>query len=152
MFSRLWSWLAPRLLLIWAIVVFLLVIYGTVAKADDAARRAVVVSITDGDTIQVTAEAWPGMYYHGPVRLRGVDTPELRGKCASEKRAARLAAFALETLILGKDVLLTDIAEDKYGRVLARVWIDGRDAAEILVMHEFGRPYAGGRRKGWCHG
>ena len=45
---------------------------------------AEVVRVVDGDTIEVNAHYWPGHTWRGKVRLRGIDTPELRGKCEIE--------------------------------------------------------------------
>ena len=49
---------------------------------------ATVTSVYDGDTIKVEAEVWPGITWTGSVRVLGVDTPELTGKCPEEKAAA----------------------------------------------------------------
>lgn len=50
-----------------------------------------VLSVYDGDTVKVEAAMWPGLTWKGSVRVEGVDTPELRGKCEAEKRKARAA-------------------------------------------------------------
>ena len=49
---------------------------------------AKVIKVYDGDTITVEAYPWPGITANASVRVDGVDTPEIRGKCESEKRKA----------------------------------------------------------------
>ena len=50
--------------------------------------NARVVSVYDGDTMTVGAAPWPGLTARTSVRVAGVDTPEIRGKCQAEKDLA----------------------------------------------------------------
>ena len=45
---------------------------------------AQVLRVIDGDTIAVRAQIWIGQSVETRVRIVGVDTPELRGRCALE--------------------------------------------------------------------
>ncbi len=110
-----------------------------------------VVSVYDGDTVKVEAAMWPGMTWNGSVRVRGVDTPELRGKCEAEKVKAKVARDFVRVRI-GKRVVLTDVQKGKYaGRVVAGIRLaDGSDLTALLIRQGHGRPYGGGRRRGWC--
>lgn len=116
------------------------------------AVAAVVTAVIDGDTLAVRAAAWPGFEATATVRLIGIDTPELRGRCERETAAAIAARTAAADLAPpGARVILSGIDSDKYGRTLARVTLaDGRDLAEALLAAGHGRPYAGGARQGWC--
>ena len=71
--------------------------------------------IVDGDTMECAGT--------GPVRLIGIDAPELSQSPFGAQAAAALAGFVPP----GSDVLLeSDVeARDKYGRLLAYVWYDG---------------------------
>lgn len=60
----------------------------TPVSAGELAVPATVVSVYDGDTFTVEARPWPGMTLRTSVRVRGVDTPEIRGKCQAEKDLA----------------------------------------------------------------
>lgn len=114
---------------------------------------AEVVAVVDGDTFRAKALVWPDVAVAVSVRLRGVDTPELRGRCKREKARARKARdFVRGLLPAGTRVLLSEVARDKYaGRVDARVTLaDGRDLAKLLLERGLGRAYDGGRRAGWC--
>ena len=111
--------------------------------------------IVDGDTFRIFVGLASGELTSTPVRIRGLDTPELHGACEAEIRAAREAARALERLLRGGEVLLERIASDKYERVLARVLVRGPDArlhdvAEAMVGVGYGRAYDGRKRARWC--
>lgn len=112
---------------------------------------AEVLAVTDGDTLRVRVRLWPnGLVAEEPVRLAGLDAPELRGQCESERAAARRARARLAELA-GIRVVLRAVSRDKYGRLLARVETpDGRDLAARLIAEGLARAYAGGARAGWC--
>ena len=125
------------------------------AEIDDAEilASAPVVSVYDGDTFTVEVAVWPGFRWKGSVRVDGVDTPELRGKCEEEKRLAKAARDFVQELALGTVVLLTDVGRDKYaGRGVAKVQLkDGRDLTELLIETGHGQPYDGmGVKPLWC--
>ncbi|MGB0750188.1 MAG: thermonuclease family protein [Magnetospiraceae bacterium] len=107
--------------------------------------------VYDGDTFTADATPWPKVTIRVSVRLRGVDTPELRGKCEAEKAKARAARDALKELLQSAPVTITNIERGKYaGRVVADVWAGDVNAAEVLIAEGLGRPYDGGKRVGWC--
>ncbi len=112
--------------------------------------NARVVSVYDGDTLTVDAAPWPGLTARTSVRVAGVDTPEIRGRCQREKDLAiRARDFVRATV--GAQVQLTNVRLGKYaGRVIADVWVDGRKLSDLLIAENLGRPYHGGRREGWC--
>ena len=115
---------------------------------------AQVLSVIDGDTIVARARIWLGQRLETRVRLAGVNTPELRGKCPEERLLARRARDLVRTMIADGDVLLRDIQYGKYaGRVVAHVAAaDGTDVARALLEAGLGRPYNGARRHSWCPG
>ena len=61
--------------------------------------NARVVSVYDGDTLTVDAEPWPGLTARTKVRVAGVDTPEIRGKCQAEKDLAIQARDFVRSLV-----------------------------------------------------
>ena len=113
---------------------------------------AAVERIVDGDTLAVRVTVWLGQELAVLVRVRGIDAPELRGDCDSEKARAVDAAAALERLVGGQPVVLSEIEGDKYfGRVLSNVvTTGGADVAAALIAAGLARPYDGGERLSWC--
>lgn len=64
--------------------------------------------------------------------------------------AGKAKAFTRAKLKDAKRVELVRFPPDRYGRTLARVYLDGRDLADLLIEAGLGRPYDGGRRASWC--
>jgi len=111
---------------------------------------AEVISVYDGDTIKVTAQPRPGMSLDTSVRVRGIDTPEIRGKCPSEKLKAIKARDQAKSFV-GQHVILNNIELGKYaGRVIANVLVGDQDLGEFLINSGLARPYDVGKRKPWC--
>lgn len=110
-----------------------------------------LVGIIDGDTIKVTL---PGIHplfgERLSVRIRGIDTPEIRGKCEVEKTKAKKARDYLRKLLKGAVIQLIDVERGKYFRIVATVKANGLDVAAALIQRGLGRPYDGGKRLTWC--
>lgn len=68
-----------------------------------------VAEVVDGDTFFIQNRQ--------PIRLYGINAPEL-GNCYSEESKNELAK-----MILGKEVRLTGLQADHYGRVVADVYL-----------------------------
>jgi len=113
---------------------------------------AKVVRVFDGDTFTVEAYPWPGLEAKASVRVNGVDTPEIRGKCDAEKQKAIEAREFVKGLVLGETVFLQNVKHGKYaGRVIADVKLNnGENLALKIISQGLGREYHGGAREGWC--
>lgn len=90
-----------------------------------------------------------------PVRIRSIDTPEIRGKCESEKERAIQARNLVQGLIEqstkeGRHVVLNAPKRGKYFRIVADVYTDGLSVGKALVNQGHARSYDGGKRTGWC--
>ena len=101
----------------------LAVVVGVAAVAaatDTAALEAAVVRVVDGDTIHVRLGERVEK-----VRYIGVNTPELHHPTRGEEPGGREAADVNRRLVAGKRVRLElDVqARDRYGRLLAYVWV-----------------------------
>jgi len=114
--------------------------------------EAQLVRVVDGDTLIVRARVWIGQTVETMVRIDGIDAPELRGRCAGEREAARAARARVQELIGARPVRLRAVRYGKYaGRVLARVeTAEGVEVGTRLVEEGHARRYAGGRREPWC--
>jgi micrococcal nuclease len=111
-----------------------------------------VLEVIDGDTFLARAKVWPGHEVTVSVRLRGIDAPERRAMCDSEKEAAEEARLALEYVLSAAPVQIRNISGDKYfARVIADAGNDDvSDAAAFMLELGLARPYQGGKRLGWC--
>ena len=97
-------------------------------------KTGYVIKVYDGDTITIAGRLpYPeSPLYRFQVRLLGIDSPEIKGKTDKEKEAAHKSQHALESLVLNKTVLLREISTEKYGRILANVYLV-TDTEELLV-------------------
>lgn len=106
------------------------------------AYHATYLSNHDGDTAVFRVDR--GQLTHGihdvpewTIRLFGIDTWELTG--ADKDKGAAARAFTTAVLSRAHTITVQTIHPDlrppeleKYGRVLARVFVDGEDLADLL--------------------
>jgi endonuclease YncB( thermonuclease family) len=118
------------------------------------AYPAEVIRVLDGDTFEARVRVWPGLDITTKVRLRGIDAPEMRARCADERIKAEAAREALSALLARGRVAITHVSLGKYGgRVLAEVSVrDAGNVGEALLAGGHVRRYSGGRRESWCGG
>jgi len=107
-----------------------------------------VVKVYDGDTITIAAylPIPNSPLYRFSVRLNGIDTPEIRGKTRAEKDLALVAKNALSEFILGKVVELRNIMNEKYGRILADVYLGATHINEWMIENKYAVRYGGGAK------
>jgi micrococcal nuclease len=108
-----------------------------------------VIKVYDGDTITIAAKLPFGdsPLYRLSVRLNGIDTPEIKCKTDDEKIAAKQAKDALSNLILNKYVTFKNIQTEKYGRILADVYIGELHVNMWLITEKYAVKYDGGTKK-----
>lgn len=130
---------------------------GRVARRIDGPYRARDIRVVDGDTFEARLSIWFNQDVTVLVRLDGVDAPELRGRCAREKRLALEAQDALGAILASGEVFVRDLHADKYnGRAVARVSVADRsgafsdDVGALLVTGGYARAYDGRARAPWC--
>lgn len=113
---------------------------------------AELIRVIDGDSIVARIRIWLGQDIVTTVRLQGLDTAELKSRCAAEKELALAAKSRLEELIGNQRIEIYDIHRDKYGgRVLAHIRTkDQGDVSQVLISENLARPYAGKKRGSWC--
>ena len=113
-----------------------------------------VKGIYDGDTFYSDLCALPKPLSEVSIRIVGIDTPEIRTTCASEKVLGYAAKAKLQELLEGQTVVVVKEVEwDKYGgRIDGRVFLeDGTDIAAKMIESGLARPYEGGTREPWCN-
>lgn len=126
------SWSKRTLPRLTAAVVFSLGVVPAVPEVHE------VVRVIDGDTVIVRL----GTDLER-VRLVGVDSPETYPKSRTEPYGPEATAFMTE-LLAGAYVSLdlADTPRDRYGRLLATVYLqDGRDAGLLLLQAGLAEPF-----------
>jgi len=109
-------------------------------------------SCYDGDTCRFTfLGEHPLLGKNVPVRLLGIDTPEMNAHCIAEGRDAAKAQAALEGKLRRAHRIEVRVkAKDAYGRLLGTVIADKVNLNEWMLKQGYARPYKGGSRKSWC--
>lgn len=107
------------------------------------AYRATILSVHDGDSLTCDVDLGFRIRQTMPLRLLGLDAPELRteqGRAARDWLTARLPA--------GTIVLVRTVRDrrEKYGRLLADVTDQAGSVNTDLLVAGHATPYSGGRR------
>lgn len=115
------------------------------AGAAPAPQSGVVAWVTDGDTFRLRSGE--------RIRIAGIDAPETQpgnAKCRAELARGKAATRAAIALLKGRRVEIERVGRS-YDRTVARVRLDGRDVAALLVEKGAARWWPRGRpRPDWC--
>ena len=99
---------------------------------------AAVVRVIDGDTLQADLDlGWGVVMRKATIRVADINCPEMNtpaGKAA--------AARANELVPPGSQITVVSHSRDKYGRVLATVYVGNRSLANVLVAEGHAEAYA----------
>ena len=135
------------------IVLFLLLPSYSFAKSFGDYEGAIYVRNYDGDTITFNL---PGLHpiigEKISIRVNGIDTPEIRGKCEKEKYDAQQAKeMVAEILKDAEQIVLKNMERGKYFRIAADVIVDGENLADMLIEAGMAIKYDGGKKTHkWC--
>lgn len=113
-----------------------------------------IASIYDGDTFHAYIQGiTPRGERSTRIRIRHLDTPEIKGKCPAEIKGALAArAKARQWLMQASTIQLSHLGYDRYGRLLATVTLNGQQSyANKMIQQGLARPYEGKKRQGWCY-
>lgn len=97
-----------------------------------------VVGVADGDTITVLRDGHDQV----KIRLYGIDAPE------SGQPFGKASKQSLSSMVYGQSVQVEAMDTDRYGRTVARIFVDGEDvnAAQLRSGHAWlYRQYCKGR-------
>ena len=110
------------------------------------------IEVHDGDTLYLSIKEYPPIIGdHIGIRVLGVDTPEIRGKCDYEKNLAQQAkTFTTNAINNAKKIELKKLDRDKYFRILAELWIDDKNFADMLITNKLAYAYFGEAKTPWC--
>lgn len=111
-------------------------------------NKVSLASVYDGDTFKVyLACKYPIFCKAIPVRVRGVDCPEMRGGTRETKAAAKAAKAFTKQFLRGGKIFLRNCGRDKYFRLLCEVKVNGADLGTALIEHGHAVPYDGGTKE-----
>lgn len=107
-----------------------------------------VIKVYDGDTFTLATQLHydSTTTYRFSIRLRGIDSPEIKTTNATEKKLAILSRDALQNVIMNKIVFLKNISIEKYGRVLADVYLDELHINQWMIKNGYAIKYDGGTK------
>ena len=134
------------------LLLIILLTISVFAKDYGTAIVSEVTSIYDGDTFRVNIKGYPDIVGKRiSIRVNGIDTPEMRGKCQKEKDLARKAKqFTVNKLRTAKKIELRNMQRGKYFRIVADVYIDNKNLTTMLINQKLGVKYDGGTKVSWC--
>lgn len=96
--------------------------------------------VVDGDTIWLNGVK---------IRLEGYDTPEINGSCPGEPALAQKATQRLSELLSIGGTIYYSGDQDRFGRELANITVQGKDVGDILISEGLARSWPDGREF-WC--
>ena len=68
------------------------------------------------------------------IRVNGIDTPDIRGKCEKEKYDAQQAQQMVADILKdAEQIVLRNMERGKYFRIAADVIVDGESLGDLLV-------------------
>lgn len=117
-------------------------------------NEGLVIKVYDGDTITIASKligdhfepVQNSPFYRFSVRINNIDCPEIRTKNMNEKKCAIIARDLLQDKLMNKVVTLKNVRLEKYGRILADVFLDEENVSEILLNRNLAVIY-GGKKK-----
>jgi endonuclease YncB( thermonuclease family) len=150
---------------------FLLTFIACTVQADTPKQPACitvpVASVYDGDTMTVelsliavgeksaTLVSRNAKVDRWPVRIRGYDTPEMRGSCPESKALAKQARDHVRALVADAGGRVTlcglEFAGAARDRIVASVRVDGLALERVMPRLGLARVHEGSEaRRSWC--
>ena len=135
-----------------SIVLSLLLVTGSCfAENYGDINNVKVDSVYDGDTFTITIPKWPKLAGEKiGIRVLGVDTPEMHGACPEEIALAHKAKEFTVAFLNSGPITLKNTGRDKYFRIDADVYVNGKSLSQELIVAKLGYSYDGGTKSKWC--
>jgi endonuclease YncB( thermonuclease family) len=84
------------------------------------------------------------------LRILGIDTPELHGKCLEEIKKAQDARDFLKGYLKGKQYTIVLKGRDKYFRLLGDIKVGNELISEVMLKNGHAIVYQGKTKTSWC--
>ncbi|MBQ4493666.1 MAG: thermonuclease family protein [Elusimicrobiaceae bacterium] len=111
-------------------------------------NKVELASVYDGDTFRVYLACKYKVFCKTiPIRVRGVDCPEIKGGSAQTKVFAKQAKTFTKNFLKNGKILLRNCGRDKYFRLLCDVKVNGQNLGEELIKAGHAVPYFGGTKQ-----
>lgn len=108
---------------------FLLALFLAFIVTDAQADVTGKAHVVDGDTIRIAGER---------IRLHGIDAPEMDQRCHTIRgkpyKCGVVARKALSDLLIGRTVKCKGNERDRYGRLIAKCFVEWLDVGEQMVL------------------
>lgn len=132
-------------------ILLLLVLSSITYKASVTFQVEKVIRVYDGDTFHVNLK---GVHpFFGDtigIRIKDIDTPEIRGSSPCLKKKAYAARDYLKNLLSkAKEIELRNCRKGKYFRIVADVYADNQSLSHLLLNEGYAKPYNGGKKTAW---
>ena len=140
---------------IWIKIIFFflnsILISSTFAYGD--VKISKVISIYDGDTMRVNIDSFPDIVGKNiRIRIKGIDAPEIKGKCQTEIDLAIMARDYLRNAInQSSQIELRNIERGKYFRIVGELYVNGENMSNNLIRRKLAYHYNGGKKRSWCY-
>jgi len=135
------------------ILPFLLLPTYSFANSFGDYQGAIYLQNYDSDTIRFDLPKYPPIAGDDiRVRVNGIDTPEIKGKCEKEKYDAQQAKEMVADILKdAEQIALKNMERGKYFRIAADVIVDGENLADMLIEAGMAIRYDGGKKTHkWC--
>ena len=107
-----------------------------------------VIKVYDGNTIIIAAKnpQPDAAFVRFTICLRGIESPKLKTVNPFEKHAAVLSRDALNNLIFNKIITLQNVNIERYGRIIADIYLDDIHVNQWMLDHHYVDKYTGGKQ------
>jgi endonuclease YncB( thermonuclease family) len=126
-------------------------VIGCISCVSICAQEIPKPRVIDGDTVDTGIVVYQGLK---PLHLRihGIDTPEIHGKCDKEKQLAQDAKKFLSYTLANSEFVYRFDSWDKYGgRVLGDILIQEVPVSQEMIRRGYAIAYSGEKKvKDWC--
>ena len=112
---------------------------------DDYSRKAEIIRVVDGDTIECTIDLGLKIYKKTKIRVFGINCPETKGLTKVNGLISK--AFTKDWFAINKEFMVRTVnqgKEDSFGRLIAEVSsMDGVSLGDTLLSLGYAVKYEG---------
>ena len=102
-------------------------LFCSACAATNDFKEVKLISVYDGDTFKVNLSCKKAVFCKEiSVRVRGIDTAELKTKNLKEKQKALAAKEFTEQFLFSGKIILRNCQRDKYFRLLCEVFVENK--------------------------